>query len=196
LLAERIPGGVLGDGVPLFEHALLVIGLGSAAWGGYWAVRGPARARYGRIFMADIALCAAAVGGARVSPAVSGALIILLTHFIVAPILLRAADAALAWPRRVAWALLSGIPPSPSFWGRYLILEALAAGNIGSTVAAVFAMTAIFIAAVMAASTTTVPLPGRGWQTRLPELAAWLLVSAGVAIGLAPQSLSTFVFGS
>src|SRR6202049_4061349 len=196
LLAERIPGSVLGDGVPLFEHVLLVIGLGSAAGGGYWAVRGSARARYGRIFMADVALCVAAVGGARVSPAVSGALIILLTHLTVAPLLLRAGDAELAWPRRVAWALLSGIPPSPSFWGRFLILEALAAGNIGSTVAAVFAMTAIFIATVIAASTRTVAAPRRRWQARVPEVAAWLLVAVGIAIGLAPQSASGFVFGS
>ena len=196
LLAERIPGGVLGDGVPLFEHVLLVIGLGSAAWGGYWAVRGPARARYGRIFMSDVALCVAAVGGARVSPAVSGALIILLTHLTVAPILLRPGDVELAWPRRVAWTLLSGIPPSPGFWGRFLILEALAAGNIGSTVTAVFAMTAIFIATVIAASTRTVAVQHRRWQARAPEVAAWLLVAVGIAIGLGPQSLSGFVFGS
>ncbi len=62
LIAERIPGGVLGDGVPVFEHLLLLIGLGSAVWGGVWAVRGTARTRYGRIFMADIALAVAAVG--------------------------------------------------------------------------------------------------------------------------------------
>jgi hypothetical protein len=196
LLAERIPGGVLGDGVPLFEHGLLVLGLGSAAWGGYWAVRGPARARYGRVFMSDVALCAAAVGGARVSPAVSGALIIVLTHMTVAPILLRAADAGLVWPRRVAWALLSGVPPTPSFWGRFLILEALAAGNLGSTVAAVFAMAAIFIAAVIACSTKRAATPGAGWHGRVPEVGAWLLVAIGIAIGLAPQSLSGFVFGS
>jgi hypothetical protein len=195
LLTERIPGGVLGDGVPVFEHVLLVLGLGSAAWGGFWAVRGPARARYGRIFMSDVALCAAAVGGAQVSPAVSGALIVLLTHLTVAPILLRAADSGLVWPRRVAWALLSGVPPSPSFWGRFLILEALAAGNIGSTVAAVVAMAAIFIATVMACSTKRSDTPGVGWQARLPEAAAWLLVAVGIAMGVAPQSLSRFVFG-
>jgi hypothetical protein len=181
--------------VPLFEHVLLVLGLGSAAWGGFWAVRGPARARYGRIFMSDVALCAAAVGGAQVSPAVSGAFIILLTHLTVAPILLRAADAGLVWPRRVAWMLLSGVPPSPSFWGRFLILEALAAGNIGSTVAAVVAMAAIFIATVLAYSTKRSATPPSGWQARLPEAAAWLLVAVGIAIGLAPQSLSRFVFG-
>jgi hypothetical protein len=196
LLAERIPGGVLGDGVPLFEHVLLVLGLGSAAWGGIWAVRGPVRARYGRIFMSDVALCVAAVGGARVSPAVSGALIIVLTHLTVAPILLRAPAADLVWPRRVAWALLSGVPPSPSFWGRFLILEALAAGNIGSTVAAVVAMAAIFIATVIACSAKRAPTPGAPWQARVPEAAAWLLVAVGIAIGLAPQSLSAFVFGS
>jgi hypothetical protein len=30
---------------------------------------------------------------------------------------------------------------------------------------------------------------------RLPNLAAWLLVALGIAIGLAPQSLAGFVFG-
>jgi hypothetical protein len=196
LLSERIPAGVLGDGVPLFEHVLLVIGLGSAVWGGVWAVRGPGRTRYGRIFMSDIALCVAAVGGQRVSPAVTGALIIVLTHLIVAPILLRPFEAGLVWPRRVAWALLSGIPPSPSFWGRFLILGALAAGNISSTVAAVIAMSAIFIATVLACSTKSMPTPFAGWRSRVPEAAAWLLVAAGIAVGLAPQSITGFVFGS
>jgi hypothetical protein len=195
IIAERIPGGVLGAGSPVFEHVLLVIGLGSAVWGGIWAVRGPESTRYGRVFMADIALCVAAVEGARVSPAVTGALVILLTHLTLAPILLRAGDASLLWPRRVAWALLSGVPPSPSFWGRLLLLEALAAGNIGSTIAAVVAMGAIFIAAVMACATRGRPTNAPAWRERLADVAAWLLVAVGIAVGLAPQSLTGFVFG-
>ena len=195
LIGERIPGGVLGDGSPVFEHVLLVVGLGSAVWGGIWAVRGPAAMRYGRVFMADIALCIAAVEGAPVSPALSGALIIVVTHLTVAPILLRSADAGLLWPRRVAWALLSGVPPAPTFWGRLLLLEALAAGNVGSTIAAVIAMAAIFIAAVLACSTRARLRPASGWSRRLPDLAAWLLIAVGIAIGLAPHSVSAFVFG-
>lgn len=195
LIGERIPGGVLGDGSPVFEHVLLVVGLGSAVWGGIWAVRGPAAIRYGRVFMADIALCIAAVEGAPVSPALSGALIIVMTHLTVAPILLRSADAGLLWPRRVAWALLSGVPPAPTFWGRLLLLEALAAGNVGSTIAAVIAMAAIFIAAVLACSTRARLRPASGWSRRLPDLAAWLLIAVGIAIGLAPHSVSAFVFG-
>jgi len=196
VVAERIPEGVLGDGIPIFEHVLLVIGLGSAVWGGVWAVRGPARMRYGRIFMADIALCVAAVGGTRTSPAVTGALIVLLTHLTLAPILLRPADSGLLWPWRVAMALLSGVPPSPSFWGRFLLLEALAAGNIGSTIAAVIAMTAIFAATVVACSASTAKGVRPARWGRAPETGAWLLVAAGIAIGLAPHALSTFVFGS
>ncbi|HVC03219.1 MAG TPA: hypothetical protein VND88_00960 [Candidatus Acidoferrales bacterium] len=196
LLAERIPEGVLGDGVPVYEHILLVVGLGSAVWGGFWAVRGPARTRYGRIFMTDIALSIAAVGGTRTSPAVTGALIIVLCHLTLAPILLRPAEAGLMWPRRVAWALLSGVPPSPSFWGRFLLLEALAAGSVDSTIAAVVAMTGIFIATVMACSTRPARVPPAGWRARAPEAGAWLLVAAGIAIGLAPLSVSRFVFGS
>jgi len=196
VIAERIPGGVLGDGTPVFEHALLIVGLGSAVWGGLWAVRGPDSMRYGRVFMADIALCVAAVEGAASSPAMSGALVILLTHLTVAPILLRSEDAGLRWPRRVAWALLSGVPPSPAFWGRLLILEALAAGNVGSTIAAVIAMGAIFIAAVMACSTRARLMPAPGWGARLPELVAWVLVAVGIAIGLAPQPITGFVFGT
>ena len=195
LIGERIPGGVLGDGSPVFEHVLLVVGLGSAVWGGIWAVRGPAAMRYGRVFMADIALCIAAVEGAPVSPALSGALIIVVTHLTVAPILLRSADAGLLWPRRVAWALLSGVPPAPTFWGRLLLLEALAAGNVGSTIAAVIAMAAIFIAAVLACSTRARLRPASGWSRRLPDLAAWLLIAVGIAIGLAPHSVSAFMFG-
>jgi len=195
IIAERIPGGVLGSGIPVFEHVLLVVGLGSAVWGGVWAVGGPRAMRYGRVFMADIGLCVAAVEGAPVSPAVSGALILLVTHLTVAPILLRSEDAGMLWPRRAAWALLSGVPPSPSFWGRLLLLEALAAGNVGSTIAAVVAMTAIFIAAVMACSTRKRFTLAPGWHGRLADLTAWVLVAIGIAIGLAPQSLSGFVFG-
>lgn len=176
LLAERIPEGVLGDGAPIYDHILLVLGLGSAVWGGLWAVRGPARTRYGRIFMADVALCVAAVGGPHNSPAVTGALIIILTHLTLAPILLRTAESGLLWPRRVAWALLSGVPPSPAFWGRFLLLEALAAGNVVSTIAAVVAMTAIFIATVMACSTRVARAPAAGWGCRCPKASrgSWL----------------------
>lgn len=195
LLAERIPGAVLGDGVPVFEHVLLVLGLGSAAWGGLWAVRGPDRSRYGRVFMTDIALCIAAVGGAPVSPAIAGALIIVLSHLTVAPILLRPADAGQVWPRRVAWALLSGVPPSPGFWGRLLILDALAAGNLGSTIAAVAAMTAIFVAAVRACSAPRVVTSAAGWRVRLPEAGSWALIAVAIAIGVAPHAISGFVFG-
>ncbi len=195
IIAERIPGGNLGAGAPVFEHLLLVVGLGSAVWGGVWAVWGRRSMRYGRVFMADIALCVAAVEGAHASPALTGALIILVTHLTLAPILLRTEKAGLRWPRRVAWALLSGVPPSPTFWGRLLILEALAAGNVGSTIAAVIAMGAIFIAAVMACASGVRIAPEHGWKARLPELGAWLLVAAGVAVGLAPQSLTGFVFG-
>jgi hypothetical protein len=195
IIAERIPGGNLGTGAPVYERVLLVIGLGSAVWGGLWAIRGRSGMRYGRVFMADIALCVAAVEAAPVSPALTGALIILITHLTLAPILLRSEDAGLRWPRRVAWALLSGVPPSPAFWGRLLLLEALAAGNIGSTIAAVIAMGAIFIAAVMACSTRVGVTLRHSLRARGPELAAWLLVAVGVAVGLAPQSLAGFVFG-
>ena len=195
LVAERIPGGVLGAGTPVFEHVLLVVGLGSAVWGGIWAVRGTDQTRYGRVFMADIALCVAAIEGPPVSPALTGALIILVTHLTLAPILLRPRDGVLVWPRRVAWALLSGVPPSPAFWGRLLLLEALAAGNVGSTIAAVIAMAAIFTASVMACAIRIRPLAPPGWRGRVADVAAWLLVAVGIAIGLAPQSLATFVFG-
>jgi formate hydrogenlyase subunit 3/multisubunit Na+/H+ antiporter MnhD subunit len=90
--------------------------------------------------------------------------------------------------------LLSGVPPSPTFWGRLLLLEALAAGNVGSTIAAVVAMVAIFIAAVMASSTRVRVRRSTGWG-HAGDLAAWLLVAVGIAAGLAPQSFTGFVFG-
>jgi formate hydrogenlyase subunit 3/multisubunit Na+/H+ antiporter MnhD subunit len=126
----------------------------------------------------------------------TGALVIVVTHLCLAPILLRSETSGLFWPRRVAWALLSGVPPSPTFWGRLLLLEALAAGNVGSTIAAVIAMALIFVATVMACSTRVPLVSVPGWRGRLPELAAWLLLAVGIAIGLAPQSLTRFVFGS
>jgi len=55
---------------------------------------------------------------------------------------------------------------------------------------------AIFIATVIACSTKSAATLGTGWQARVPEAGAWLLVAVGIAIGLAPQSFSGFVFGS
>jgi len=49
---------------------------------------------------------------------------------------------------------------------------------------------------VMACSMRIAKAPAAGWQARVPEASAWLLIAAGIAIGLAPQSVSTFVFGS
>jgi hypothetical protein len=57
-------------------------------------------------------------------------------------------------------------------------------------------MTGIFIATVMACSMRITRAPAAGWQARVPEAGAWLLVAVGIAIGIAPQSVSTFVFGS
>ena len=155
-----------------------MVGLGSAVWGGIWAARGPGAMRYGRVFMADMALCVAAVEGAPVSPAMTGALIIVLTHLCLAPILLRSEAAGLLWPRRVAWALLSGVPPSPTFWGRLLLLEALAAGNVGSTIAAVIAMASIFVATVMACSSAGFSPAGPG-LARAPSRARRLAAPRG-----------------
>jgi hypothetical protein len=46
------------------------------------------------------------------------------------------------------------------------------------------------------ACSTGVRIPAAtGMRARVPELAAWLLVAVGVAVGLAPQSLAGFVFG-
>jgi hypothetical protein len=60
----------------------------------------------------------------------------------------------------------------------------------------VLAMTAIFIATVSACASRAVAAPDPNWRARVPEAGAWLLVAVGIAIGLAPQSLSGFVFGN
>jgi hypothetical protein len=57
-------------------------------------------------------------------------------------------------------------------------------------------MALIFVASVLACSTRAPVLKVPGLRGRLPELAAWLLLAVGIAIGLAPQSLTRFVFGS
>ena len=146
--------------------------------------------------MADIALCVAAVEGAPVSPAVTGALIILLTHLTLAPILLRSEDC------RTALAATGGVGAAQR--------RAAVAGVLGPSAAPRGARGGERRIDDRGRDRDGGDLRRRGHglldqgkahgrepdgAARLPDLGAWLLVAVGVAIGLAPQSLAGFVFG-
>ena len=181
----------------LYNQILLISGLVTAVWNGLLALRTPAAARYGRVVIADLGLAVAAIGSGHVTAALSGVLLLILTHLVVAPLLLHPPEPSRLPPQRAAWALLSGLPPAPSFWARFTLLEALVQAGSGLMLAAVPAMAAVFVAAVLAALPSSgVAAPARGERLRLPEVAGWVLVAAALALGLVPAAVTTFVFGT
>ena len=197
IIAERIPGGVLGDGSPGLRARPARGRAGQRRLGrGLGGARARRATRYGRVFMADIALCIAAVEGAPVSPAVTGALIILVTHLTprADPAAIRSCRSPLAAPRglgaaqrRPAVADLLGPPAAPrgARGGERRVDDRRRDRDGGD----------LHRRGHGVLDQGSCRAPGPGWRGRLPELAAWLLVAVGIAIGLAPQSLSGFVFG-
>jgi hypothetical protein len=197
LSTDRLGGALPTASVAVFQRTLLAMALATAVWSGLQAARAHLSARYGRVFLADLALAAAAVGGTRSSVALTGGLLIVLTHLLLGPVLLPLhEEPRRSRPQRVAWALLSGLPPTPSFWGRFLVFEALAQTNAALLYPALVAAALVFVATILAC------LPG---QTRRPGSApragllapsvSWLLVGGGIALGLAPQGITGMIFG-
>jgi len=198
LSTARLTAALPSASAAVFGRALLVMALATAVWNGLQAARAPLSTRYGRAFLTDLALAAAAVGGTRSSVALTAGLLMVLTHLLLGPVLLPLhEEPRRRRPQRVAWALLSGLPPTPSFWGRFLVLEALAQTNAALLYPALVAAALIFVAATLAF------LPG---QTRRSGAApgpgmlaagvSWLLVGGGVALGLVPQGITSMIFGS
>jgi formate hydrogenlyase subunit 3/multisubunit Na+/H+ antiporter MnhD subunit len=199
LSAERIQLALPPLGSATFARIILAMGLATAVWGGLQAVRANPDRRYARVFIADLGLAAAAIGAGHPGLAQSGGLFLVLTHLVTGPLLLQRVQPATSRPRRVAWLLLSGIPPAPSFWGRFLLLEALGQVSSAVLVFALLAMGLLFLSAVLGARPARDreepggQSPGsRGLATRA---AAWLVVAAGLALGVASQSGAALIFG-
>ena len=149
-----------------------------------WAC--PTSDRYARVLLADLGLVAmglaTAAAGARL-----GSLLLMLTHLCVGPLLVHDPSLSASRPRRLAWAALSGAPPSPAFWGRFALVTALT-GAFGGTVLlaavpVVGAVLVIALRAAMAAGSAPPAVPGHA-----ARLAAWLPPLAAVTLGLLPTA--------
>lgn len=170
-----------------FAALLLPAGAISAAWG---ALRGLSVAdpdRYARTLLADLGLVAMGlatpVGEARL-----GSLLLMLTHLCVGPLLVHEPWASSSRPRRLAWAALSGVPPSPAFWGRFTLVTALV-GAFGGTVllAVVPVVGAVMVIALRAAMAASHAKAG-GPTGRAARMAAWIPPLAAVMVGLLPAA--------
>lgn len=196
LVAEKIPAATAAAGDD-FGRILLVSGLASALFSGVMATRVAPRQRYGRVFLADLGLAAAAIGSAHPGLALQGALLLVLTHAALAPLLMQGSPASLGRVRRLGWVALSGLPPSPSFWARFVLLQALVQVGPPEAVAALIAAALLAIVAVVTAvSTPRSRDEAKGEApSKIAASIAWLSVASAFAIGLAPAAAGASVFG-
>jgi hypothetical protein len=195
LAVARAPAGLPAVSVVIFGHILLLAGLLGAAWQAIQAARG-AGPRYVRVLLADVGLATAAIGVGLPGLALAAVLLTIVTHLILAPLLLDG-DRLAGRPRSLAWALLSGLPPAPSFWARLLVLEGMADIGGQAIAAALLAAAALTLASLLAmrrsaprrAAPVTTPA---GW---LPAVVDWTLLGAGAAVGLMPSGILGLLFG-
>jgi hypothetical protein len=176
-----------------FEHTVLACGLVSALWAGVQALRVSPATRYGRVALVDLGLVAAAIGTGEPT-ALAGGLVLILTHLVVAPLLLQGQRPGLGPPRRLTWLALCGLPPSPAFWGRFLVLEACVAFGTLVGAACLLAGGLVTVAAVAAVARGEQadgdPAPGHR------VVAAWVVVALALAVGLLPMGAVHLVFGA
>jgi formate hydrogenlyase subunit 3/multisubunit Na+/H+ antiporter MnhD subunit len=175
-----------------FEHTILACGLISAIWAGVMSLRAGPATRYGRVALGDLGLVAAGVGTGEAA-AVAGGLLLILTHLVVAPILLQRPRPGLGPPRRLVWLAICGLPPSPAFWGRFLILQACVAFSSGVAVACLVAGGLVTVTAVLSVAQGE---PGEGAPAPHHRVvAAWVLAALALAVGLLPMGAVHLVFG-
>jgi hypothetical protein len=197
LAAQRIELQLPPLALVYFEGILTVLGLASALWQAINAQRVTGRARYARVLLTDIALAAAAAGTGHVTLALPALLLLTVTHLTTAPLLLQSPDVQ-PGARRLAWLLLCGLPPGPSFWGRLAVIEALSQSSFWGMVAALAAMALVFVATLLAVLAAEIPrAPDRPARLRLvtTEAVGWCVFGGGLAAGLAPAAALALVFG-
>jgi hypothetical protein len=176
-----------------FATDLLVLALLSGLYSGVQAVRAQPEARYGRLFIADLALAAAGLASLHETGRLGGMLLV-LTHLIVGPLLLHAPRPGLERQRRLAWFALAGLPGAAAFWGRLLVLQGLAETSGPVLVIGLVAFAAITAAAVRALVAPDPPAPGRATGGPV-RLLAWAVCLAALVLGLAPAAIAERVFG-
>ena len=192
LSAFAIPGPLPLLARLAFQHTILTCGLISAVWAGLMSLRAGPATRYGRVALGDLGLVAAGVGTGETA-AVAGGLLLILTHLVVAPILLQTPRPGLGPPRRLVWLAICGLPPSPAFWGRFLLLQACVAFSFGVAAACLLAGGLVTVAAVLSVAQGE---PGEG--ARAPHhrvIAVWVIAAVALAVGLLPMGAVHLVFG-
>lgn len=179
-----------------FEGILTVLGLASALWHAIIAQRFAGRARYVRVLLADVALAATAIGTGHAAQALPALLLLTATHMATSPLLLQEPDVP-PRARPVIWLLLCGLPPGPSFWGRFAVLEALSQSSFWGTVAALVVMVLLFVAALIASQRREDGTPAGPLRLRrmADEGAAWAVFGGGLVAGLVPGAALTLIFG-
>ena len=179
-----------------FEGILTVLGLATALWQGVIAQRLAGRARYVRILLADVALAATAIGTGHAAQALPALLLLAVTHMAASPLLLQE-PAVRPRARPVTWLLVCGLPPGPSFWGRFAVLEALSQSSFWGMVAALVGMVLLFVAALVASMRREDGRPAEPLRLRqlTDEGAAWAVFGGGLAAGLVPGAALTLIFG-
>lgn len=202
--ALLVAPALLLTALPLFAHlpprtrtpaadTLLVLGLASGLYGGMRAaLTGPA-GRYRRVFLADLALGAAAVAGGH-GGGHAGMLVLLVGHLLVAPLLLHRPRRGTTGAARVAWLTLSGLPPMPSFWGRLLVAQGLAPTSSLALGLALLAFVPLLVASLRGAIGPLGPVEGPT-AGRSRAVVAWGVAVAAVALGAAPGGIAGRIFG-
>jgi len=175
-----------------FQHTILACGLIGALWAGLQSLRTGRSTRYGRLALGDLSLIAAGIGTGE-PVALGGGLLLILTHLVAAPLLLQPARPGLGPPRRLVWLAVSGLPPSPSFWGRFLVLEACVAFSDAVAAACLVAGGLLTLAAVLAVAHEETGEGAPAAHRRIA--AAWALAAVALAVGLLPMGAVHLVFG-
>jgi hypothetical protein len=170
-----------------FAAILLPAGAVSAVWGAVRGLSVPDHDRYARVLLADLGLVA--MGLATPAPGARlGSLLLMLTHLCVGPLLVHEPSASASRPRRLAWAALSGAPPSPAFWGRFALITALAGAFGGTVLLAAIPVVGGVLVIALRASMAASSAPPAGPPGRAARLAAWLPPLAAVTVGLLPSA--------
>ena len=186
-----LPGLPPGTSTP-FANVLLDLGLISALWGGLQAAREPWAGRYPRILLADLALAAAGLGSTH-SQGHLGGFVLVMTHLCAGPLLLHPPRPGTSGQRRLAWLTMTGIPPSPSFWGRFMVLAGLGATDSRALVAGLVVAALLLVGAARSLlEEGSGDLAPAGVVTRA---LAWMVALAAVAVGFAPWAVTSRVFG-
>jgi hypothetical protein len=202
LTINRVPALLPPSGATVYAGVLLALGLFSAIWHGVHAAFADPDHRYARVHAADLGLAAAATGSGHLTLALTAGLLLVVTHLALGPLLMQPAGPPEAGPRRLAWALLAGLPPAPAFWGRLVALEAVAQVSPPAVAAAAAVVFLLSLACVNAlrrrAKTRPRPVEERATAAAplwLPAAAAWVPVAAGLAIGLFSRGTLVVLLG-